>query len=136
MRARIRKLVSVLAPPRPTTYADHVNAPIKWHRGHWFVNERLVELAYVHKFVSVDGQGKRALDFGCTRSDLALQLAAFGYDVVALDLRDYEFTHPMVTFHKQNLLDYEDALGFDYITAVSVIEHIGLGAYQERTIIL
>lgn len=75
---------------------------------------------------------KRILDFGCTKSYLALQLASFGHDVVAIDLRNYEFKHPNLTFYNINILDFDDEQKFDYITAISVLEHVGLGHYEEE----
>jgi hypothetical protein len=61
-----------------------------------------------------------------------MQLAALGYQVVGIDLRDYRFTHPNFTFHQLNLLEFVDRKGFDYIVSVSTVEHIGLGAYGEK----
>jgi SAM-dependent methyltransferase len=128
----IRKLVVDLALNRKSVYySTHFNTPIKFIDEDWYVNERIVELAFVHNQIELDGQGKRVLEFGCTRSDLVLQLAALGYQVVGVDLREYKFAHPRLALYQGNILDFQDSEGFDYITAVSTIEHIGLGAYGE-----
>ena len=112
-------------------YTFHFNTPIKYFHGDWYVNERIVEIPFVHRHIDIDGTGKSALEFGCTRSELALQLAALGYDVYGVDLRPYPFTHPNMKLYQGNLLDLNDQMEFDLITAISVLEHIGLGVYGE-----
>lgn len=112
-------------------YAMYFNTPIKFIEGEWFVNERLVEMLFVHNQIAVDGEGRRALEFGCTKSHLALELCSLGYQVVGVDLREYPFNHPNLRFTRCNLLEFEDDAGFDLITTISVLEHIGLGAYGE-----
>ncbi len=111
-------------------YALKFNTAVRFVNRDWYVNERILEGAFVHKVMPLDGNGKRVLDFGCTRSEMVLQLASFGYEVCGIDLREYEFNHPNLTFVRQNLLTFEDQ-PFDYITSISVLEHVGLGAYQE-----
>ncbi|MFX1588677.1 MAG: class I SAM-dependent methyltransferase [Promethearchaeota archaeon] len=105
------------------------DTPIKFINRNWYVNERIIEVPFVLNNIELSGQGKRLLDFGCTGSYLALQLASLGYEVIGIDIRYYQFTHPNFTFYKTNILDFEDNKGFDYITSVSVLEHVGLGAY-------
>jgi SAM-dependent methyltransferase len=111
--------------------ASYFNLPVKLVSGQWRTNERLIELPFVFQILHSESQGKRALEFGCTRSWLALQLAAWGYDVTAVDLRPYPLSHPQLTVHQMNVLNLRDDEGFDLITAVSVIEHIGVGYYGE-----
>jgi 2-polyprenyl-3-methyl-5-hydroxy-6-metoxy-1,4-benzoquinol methylase len=111
--------------------AENFNLPIKLSGGKWYTNERLVEMPFVYQALFSDATAKRALEFGCTRSWLAVQLAALGYEVTAVDLRPYQLAHPGLTFRQMNILDLEAPSGFDVITAVSVIEHIGTGAYGE-----
>jgi SAM-dependent methyltransferase len=113
--------------------SKYFNLPVKKVGDEWYVNERLVEMPFVLQALPAEGIGKRVLEFGCTRSWLALQLAALGYEVTAIDLRPYPLTHPNLEFLQSNVLDYHDESGFDVITAVSVIEHIGLGAYGEAS---
>ncbi|HSE84296.1 MAG TPA: DUF268 domain-containing protein [Thermodesulfobacteriota bacterium] len=127
----IQNLKARLIPAVNDTYSSHFNTPIKFKHGEWYVNERIIETVFVFNHIGLNGVGKRALEFGCTRSHLALQLASLGYEVCGIDLREYKFTHPGLKFYQQNLLYFEDGEGFDYVTAVSSIEHIGLGAYGE-----
>jgi len=130
----LKHIIKVFSISKPPSYSTYFNTPVKFFKGgEWFVNERIVELAFVNKQIELDGKGKRILEFGCTRSNLALQLASLGYDVVGVDLREYTFTHPRLKFYKGDLMDFEDnKKGFDYITAISSVEHIGLGAYGEE----
>ena len=114
------------------SYSALFNTPIKFGDNHWFVNERIIEEVFVHSQVPLDAEGQRLLDFGCTRSNLALQLASLGYEVIGVDLRQYPFAHPHFTFHQTNITEFDDAEGFDIITSVSTIEHVGLGAYGEE----
>ncbi len=126
-----------LRPRKPTVseeripFERHFNAPLVITNTDWYVNERIVELPFIYAHLDPDGQGKRVLEFGCTRSHLALSLAALGYEVVGIDLRSYPFHHPNLRFLQMDILDFTDEVGFDYITAVSTIEHIGLGSYGE-----
>lgn len=115
-------------------YESHFNPPVRFRDGDWFANERLVELPFVFSQIEMDGRGRRALEFGCTRSTLALQLASLGYDVVGVDLRPYGLVHPNLSFFQGNVLDLDVGAenAFDLVTAVSVIEHVGLGAYGEE----
>jgi 2-polyprenyl-3-methyl-5-hydroxy-6-metoxy-1,4-benzoquinol methylase len=122
-----RRLVSA---PRDT-YGQNFNTAVKFIGNDWFVNERIVEVAFALRQISLETTAQRILEFGCARSDLALQLASFGYEVIGIDLRPYPFTHPNLQFKQINLLEFSDDIGFDYITAISVIEHIGLGVYGE-----
>lgn len=113
------------------TYSKLFNTPVKFSNNQWFVNERIIEEVFVHNQISLDPDGHRLLEFGCTRSNLALQLASVGYKVVGVDLRKYPFAHPNFTFHQQNITAFDDEEGFDIITSISTIEHVGLGAYGE-----
>lgn len=111
-------------------YPAYFNTAVRFKGGDWFVNERMVEIPFVQRAVPGDGRGKTLLDFGCTMSELAMQFASVGYQVTGVDLRPYPFQHPQLTTLQANLL--EAAIGpFDYITAVSVLEHVGLAAYGE-----
>ena len=129
MLRRVSGLIRRLLKSR---YEKEFNTPVRFWRGHWYVNERLVELAFVHQHLDTECDGKRALEFGCTKSELALQLASLGYEVDALDLREYGFDHPNLTFIQENLLNLDERESYDLVTAVSVLEHVGLGAYGEN----
>ena len=120
--------------PIPEPYDRYLNPPVRFRDGDWFANERLVELPFIFSQIDMDGSGRRALEFGCTRSALALQLASLGYDVVGVDLRPYKLTHPNLSFFQGNLLelDTDTKAPFDLVTVISVIEHVGLGTYGEQ----
>src|SRR5688572_9338770 len=73
----------------------------------------------------------RVLDIGCIPSRLPVQVASLGYEVHALDTREYRFTHPNLTFHHSDLFQWTPEIKYDVIVLVSVIEHFGLGAYWD-----
>lgn len=108
----------------------HFNVPIKlFENGSYLINERIVENPFVFSQLS-GSEPCKILDFGCTRSWLAVSLASMGHRVHAVDLRPYPLNHDNLTFAQQNILSMQEK-GFDVITAVSVLEHVGLGAYNE-----
>lgn len=111
--------------PRP------VNTPLRYVGNQWFLNERLVERAFVFSRLGPRGDGERVLDFGCTGSDLPLALAGMGYEVTGIDLRPYPFDHPNLDFIQTNILDW-GGKPFDAIVAVSSLEHVGLDAYGQE----
>ncbi len=129
MTSKLRKLMGIFQFWRQYSY--FFNTPIRFDIHDWYTNERIVEIAFVHKNMPIDGHGKCVLEFGCSRSDLAIQLASLGYEVVGIDLRHYPFSHPRLNFHQKNILQFEEERKFDFITAISTLEHIGLGAYGE-----
>jgi hypothetical protein len=76
--------------------------------------------------------GGRVLDFGATESTVSLSLASLGYRVTALDSRGYPLEHPNLTVVKSLVEDWEGpAEPFDRIIAISAIEHVGIGHYDE-----
>jgi hypothetical protein len=97
-------------------------------RGELLVNERIVEYPIVLRWMKDSG---RVLDIGCVSSRLPIQLASLGYDVHALDTREYGFWHPNLTFHHSDLFRWTPPVKYDVIVLVSVIEHFGLGAYGD-----
>lgn len=113
-------------------YLKYFNLPIRIIRDDWYVNARIVEQAFVLNNIDLNPKGKRILEFGCTKSYLPIQLSSLGYEIIGVDLRSYRFSHPNFIFYQGNILDFEDNIGFDYIIAVSVLEHVGLGVYKEK----
>ncbi|MFA5867866.1 MAG: class I SAM-dependent methyltransferase [Actinomycetota bacterium] len=95
-------------------------------------NERIVEIPFVFQNIP-SNQELRILDFGCARSRLPIELASLGHRVVGVDLTDYDLKHPNFEFVKGDFLkDSFQSGSFDVVSAVSAIEHCGLGAYGEE----
>lgn len=111
---------------------DYFILPVKDINGKWYITGRSFEIPFIHRHIDPIGKNKRILEFGCSRSYLALQLATLGYEVVGVDLRHYPFSHPNLRFFQMNILDYDDDKCFDYISSVSTLEHVGLGFYKEE----
>lgn len=93
-------------------------------------NERIVENAFTLKNLDLP-KGSKIIEFGCCQSDLALKMASLGYHVTGVDLNEYGYTHPGLRTIKGDflLMDLE-AESFDGVTAVSSVEHAGLGRYS------
>jgi len=108
---------------------SYFNIPLKFTKtGDWHSNERMVEYPFVYNNIEFDGKGKKVLEFGCSKSYLALELASLGYEVIGIDLREYPFKYPNFVFKQTNILNVTEK-DFDYIISVSVIEHIGCNVY-------
>jgi SAM-dependent methyltransferase len=93
--------------------------------------ERIVEVPFILRHLDAPA-GARVLDFGASESPIALHLVSLGYRVVAVDLRPYPFSHPNLTVRQGDFLSTglpNDS--FDAAIALSVVEHCGLGAYDE-----
>jgi len=97
-----------------------------------FPSERFVEYLFVFK--NLDASGGKALDVGSGISLFPLALASFGFEVTTIDLKSYAYSSllpnikPVVCdIRKTSFPDNH----FDIITAVSTIEHIGLGRYGD-----
>jgi len=91
---------------------------------------RLVEYDFAHANLLGDGQ-QRILDIGCGGSKLPIELARQGYYVCGIDVEDYD-TRGLFTFVKGDIrqMPFDDDY-FDTVTAISTIEHIGLGRYGD-----
>lgn len=124
-----RKLAKTIY--RGMNIETYFNVPFKFKNAEsYIVNERIIEIPFVFSELNAYEKPLKILDFGCTRSWLAVSLASLGHRVYGIDLRDYPFEHENLVFTKQNILDFEEK-DFDIITAVSSVEHVGLGAYGE-----
>ena len=96
------------------------------------VNERIVEIPYAFRALGTVRVGARLLDVGSAESTVALSLASMGYNVVALDLHRYPFSHPRLTVVEAALESWEpEVRPFDAIVCISTIEHVGLGWYGD-----
>jgi 2-polyprenyl-3-methyl-5-hydroxy-6-metoxy-1,4-benzoquinol methylase len=95
------------------------------------MNERIVEIPLVLQNISKPSA--EILDVGCDESLLTLHLANLGHKVTALDLNKYEFKHSNIKFVKGDICTVDlPEKKYDYIIFLSVIEHVGLGAYGEQ----
>lgn len=96
------------------------------------VTERLMEKGFL--FMNLGGlpAGSRLLDVGCVWSCLPLELASLGFKVWGIDIADYRLKHPNFTYVRGSAcsMSFEDGF-FDAVTAVSTVEHIGLGWYGD-----
>jgi hypothetical protein len=97
------------------------------------VSERILEVPYVISSVMQDTpEGGRVLDFGASESTVSLSLASLGYRVTALDSRGYPLKHPNLTVVASLVENWEGPTEpFDRIIAISAIEHVGIGHYDE-----
>jgi SAM-dependent methyltransferase len=100
---------------------------------HLVINERIVDYSFVHQNIGLDGKG-RILDVGCHGSKLVIELASLGYETYSIDGIEYPLQHPNFTFVQGDICKtpFPDDF-FDAVTAVSTIEHIGLGRYEDPT---
>ena len=122
---------------RGNCYSEHFNTAVKRIKGEWYSSERVIEWGFIQRELALKlkdppWKGVKILDFGCSRSDLAIQLASLGAEVVGVDLRFYPLQHPNFKFIQKNILDWEEQGSFDFVLAVSTLEHVGLGAYGEK----
>lgn len=98
------------------------------------VNARYYENAFSLNFCNkyLDKQSN-IVDIGSAESDFPLLLHASGFDVTAFDQREYPFIKS-----KQGdalkLSSYFDNQAFNAISAISTIEHIGLGVYGDNKV--
>ena len=99
---------------------------------HIVINERVADYPFVHQNLGLDGKG-RILDVGCHGTKLVIELASLGYEVYGIDGIEYPLQHPNFTFVLGDICKtpFPDDF-FDAVTAVSTIEHIGLGRYGDQ----
>ena len=89
---------------------------------------RLIEYYFTHSNIESDVRLK-ILDVGCAGTNLPIELASRGHEVYGIDTMPYR--------NQQNFTFVQGSLEhipfgnnfFDIVTAVSTIEHIGLGRY-------
>jgi len=89
---------------------------------------RMIEYAFVIQKLSLLPKGK-VLDVGCTArlNYLPASLAALGWEVWGIDLREFKFKHPNFHMVLEDIRNtsFADSL-FDAVYAVSTLEHLGL----------
>ncbi|MFB0562662.1 MAG: DUF268 domain-containing protein [Candidatus Lokiarchaeia archaeon] len=95
-------------------------------------SERFIE--YPWAFRNLDQKITRILDVGSTGSYFPLALACLGHEVYVIDIRVYEYRslHPNLKDIIGDIrhTEFPDNF-FDAVTAISTIEHIGLGRYGD-----
>jgi len=109
-----------------------INYILKYSCNKIVVNPRYFENTFILKHLDhfLD-PAARVLDIGSAESELPLYLHASGYEVTAFDQRNYPFIQS-ITGDAICLMDFIDPQSYDAITAVSTIEHIGIGAYGDN----
>jgi len=101
-----------------------------------FVNERIVEIPFALESLNGLSRDKRVLDLGCTESVLPLYVAGLGYKVTGFDFRHYPYIHPNLEFVRGDILQLPFAdESFDVVFAISTIEHMGIGFYDDPVLV-
>jgi SAM-dependent methyltransferase len=95
---------------------------------------RIVEYPWIlSNFPSKTAAG-RILDVGSTGSQLPVMLVCLGFNVWIIDVRKYEYAGSSKNLHSvigdMRKTSFTNGF-FDIVTAVSSIEHIGLGRYGD-----
>ena len=122
-KARIFNLTRRVAPRIRRAYLRWLGTEILW-------NERTVEYMVATKMVPPPPA--RVLDVGSTSSRWPIQLASLGHPVTSIDVRRYAFAHPNLEVVTTDLFDWTPEAPFDCITAISTVEHFGLGHYGDN----
>lgn len=91
------------------------------------VTERIIELPLLHQwlgkiFSKLEGN---LLEIGHVASSTALELASLGFNMTAIDLRDYPFKHQKLLSIKDDFLKFKFNKKFNFIYSISTIEHFG-----------
>jgi SAM-dependent methyltransferase len=93
-------------------------------------SERIVEYSFIISRLAKAPKGK-VLDVGCVAriNIVPATLTLLGHEVWGVDLRDFKFKWPDFHFHKEDITggtSFSDGF-FNYVIAVSTLEHLGLG---------
>lgn len=80
------------------------------------------------------GRGRKVLDLGCAYKEnfLSPALAALGFEVFGIDIREFRFEHENFNFRigDARALPFPDNF-FDHVCAISTLQHIGVsGRYD------
>jgi len=96
-------------------------------------SSRSIEYPWVLRNLNLP-TGVRVLDVGSTGSIFPIVLNSFGYQVYVIDVREYEWkTPPGVVVIVEDIRSTQFRSGFfDAVTAISTIEHIGLGRFGDQ----
>lgn len=92
---------------------------------------RLIEYDFVASNINAVGSKQKVLDIGCYGSPMPIELANKGHEVYGIDVHDY-LNPQSFNFIKGDIerMPFHDNF-FDTVSAVSTIEHIGLGYYGD-----
>jgi len=92
---------------------------------------RLIEYDFARTSITGSQPSHRILDVGCCGSRFPVKLAQLGHDVFGIDVGSYPEPGPF-TFVQGDLrqMSFNDEF-FDIVTAISTIEHVGLGRYGD-----
>lgn len=98
------------------------------------ITERIVEYAMVFANLNVEPSTKtKILDIGCYYSNFPIQLASMGYSVEAIDLMDYQLTHPNFKFIKGDITKSNLRKNYyNIVTCISTLEHIGIKIWGDN----
>lgn len=94
------------------------------------INERIVEIPWV--FMNLGLEHGKILDVGCCWSSVSMELASMGFEAWGIDLDQLLLSHPNFKFIRGDVC--RDSLPenyFDRVLAISTLEHIGLGHFQD-----
>jgi SAM-dependent methyltransferase len=119
--------LSVLEPIVRTAY---YNSKPFGFRTRCMITERIVE--YPLTFQALPSQPTTILDIGSGNSPLPYHLACLGNKVHVVDIMPYPLRHPNIFQLRCDAmqLPYDDDT-FEYVTAISSLEHFGLGGYGD-----
>lgn len=106
----------------PNKWKDYLKHIVKWE----VFSERILENPLIIQHLPQ--KKSRILDVGSRYSQVPLEMAALGHEVVALDIEDYIFKHKNLRFVKGDIRKTPFRNNyFDVVTIISTLEHVGLG---------
>lgn len=95
-------------------------------------SERIIEKSWVLRHIREEPTRTKVLDICCFESLLSLELASNGFRVTGVDLRSFPLQHPNFEFHCLDVCNMPfESEAFDLVIALSAVEHIGLGWYDD-----
>lgn len=105
--------------------------PLRYNNRKYLFTERIIEYPFIHRNIDIKNC-KYLLDFGCNYSFIPIQYASLGIKVFGVDLLNYKFknSHSNFIFIQKDIRDLDLKIHFDYITAISTFEHIGVNRYE------
>lgn len=96
------------------------------------ISERIAEIPFALSCLSSIPSGGKVLDLGCAESIFPLEASYLGFHVTGVDFRPYPYKHPNLTFLQADIMNLPfDNQSFDAVSAISTLEHIGLGSYDD-----